>query len=156
MAKRTFRAISSGAQAWDADVEANFDTSGRLFPIPLYEPSAGLFANLPAANQNDAGLAIFTEGSPVSDKLLTYSNGTTYLKVGKQAATNTPFTDNIGGTVNDTLAAIADPANSPATADALRDDLVANALPAIRNALSSLAAKHNTVRTNARAAGQVA
>lgn len=57
------------------------------------------------------------------------------------------LTDNTSGTANDTLQAITDPADSPATADALRDDLVANALPAIRNDLADLAAKVNALRT---------
>lgn len=70
------------------------------------------------------------------------------------AATAATLTDNTGGSVSTTLAAltlsssmtgstggtadgawqtIPDPTDSPASADALRDDLVANALPAIRN-----------------------
>jgi hypothetical protein len=55
--------------------------------------------------------------------------------------------DNIGGAVSTTLAAITDPADTPATADALRDDLVANAIPEIRDALSSLADQINDIRT---------
>jgi len=55
------------------------------------------------------------------------------------ARTAAALTDNIAGTVNATLAAIPDPADTPATADALRDDLVTNVLPKLRNALSSLA-----------------
>lgn len=57
------------------------------------------------------------------------------------------LTDNTSGTANDTLQAIPDPADAPATADALRDDLVANALPAIRNDFADLAAKVNAIRT---------
>ncbi len=58
-----------------------------------------------------------------------------------------PLTDNTGGTANDTLQAIPDPADSPATADALRDDIVSNVLPSIRNDLADLAAKVNAIRT---------
>lgn len=57
----------------------------------------------------------------------------------------TSLTDNTGGTADDTIAAIADPADTPADADALRDDLVANALPAIRNAVADLSAKVNEI-----------
>jgi hypothetical protein len=57
------------------------------------------------------------------------------------------LTDSTSGTANDTLQAIPDPADAPASADALRDDLVANALPAIRNDLADLAAKVNAIRT---------
>lgn len=62
-----------------------------------------------------------------------------------QASDPGDLTDNIGGTVNTTLDAIPDPADSPATADALRDDLVANALPEIRDALSTLASHVDAV-----------
>ncbi len=55
----------------------------------------------------------------------------------------TALTDSTSGTANDTLEAIPDPADTPITADALRDDLVANALPAIRNDFADLAAKVN-------------
>ena len=54
------------------------------------------------------------------------------------ARTAVALTDSIAGTVSTTLAAIPDPADTPVTADALRDDLVANVLPKIRNALSSI------------------
>lgn len=63
--------------------------------------------------------------------------------------TASSFTDNIGGTTGTTLAAVPDPADTPITADALRDDLVANVLPAIRDALSSLALQHNNVNADA-------
>jgi len=41
--------------------------------------------------------------------------------------------------------AITDPANTPATADALRDDLVLNAIPDIETALNALGAKINAI-----------
>ncbi len=64
------------------------------------------------------------------------------------ARTQAALTDNTGGTADATIAAIPDPADAPATADALRDDLVANALPAIRNAIADLAAQVNNARTD--------
>lgn len=57
------------------------------------------------------------------------------------------LTDNTAGTANDTLQAVPDPADAPVSADALRDDLVANALPAIRNDFADLAAKVNAILT---------
>lgn len=51
----------------------------------------------------------------------------------------------LAGTASDVMEAIDDPADAPGTADALRDDLVANALPAIRNNLADLAAKVNAL-----------
>jgi hypothetical protein len=62
------------------------------------------------------------------------------------------LTDNVAGTVNNTLDAVPDPADTPVTADALRDDLVANTLPQIRDAISTLAARLNDVRLRLSAA----
>lgn len=64
------------------------------------------------------------------------------------ARTAAALTDSTGGTPGTTIAAIANPADTPADADALRDDLVANALPAIRNAIASLADQINKLRTD--------
>lgn len=57
------------------------------------------------------------------------------------------LTDNTGGTPNTTLEAIVDPTDTPATADALRDELVATQLPAIRNNFADLAKQCNDLRT---------
>jgi len=59
------------------------------------------------------------------------------------------LTDDTGGSPTSTLDAIPNPADSPASADALRDDLVANTLPAIRDALASLAAVLNGILSSA-------
>jgi len=56
------------------------------------------------------------------------------------------LTDNTTGTANTTLQAIPDPADTPATADALRDDIVANILGPIRNNFADLAAAINALR----------
>lgn len=48
------------------------------------------------------------------------------------------------GTVND----ITDPADTPASADALRDDLVANTIPSLVDAIEELLVKINAVRGN--------
>jgi hypothetical protein len=53
----------------------------------------------------------------------------------------------VAGTANDTLEALADPTDTPASADALRDDLVANLLPKVRNNFADLASKVNEIRT---------
>jgi hypothetical protein len=57
------------------------------------------------------------------------------------------LTDNTGGTANTTLQALTDPADLPLTADALRDDLVANLIPELRNNYADLAAQVNAIRT---------
>lgn len=64
------------------------------------------------------------------------------------ARTQSALTDNVAGTPGTTLAAIPDPADTPASADALRDDLVANVLPKIRDAISSLSAQLNAARVD--------
>lgn len=69
------------------------------------------------------------------------------------AATITALTDNSAGTANNTIEAMANPTDGPATADALRDDIVAVLLPAIRNNVADLAAKINEIRTVLRASG---
>lgn len=75
---------------------------------------------------------------------------------GRQAATVAALTDNSAGTANNTIQAMPDPTDTPATADALRDDLVAVLLPALRNNVADLAAKINEIRTVLRAAGLMA
>lgn len=51
------------------------------------------------------------------------------------------LTDNSGGTSGGTtIAAIVDPADTPVDADTLRDDLVANTIPSLKNAIATLAA----------------
>lgn len=58
-----------------------------------------------------------------------------------------------GGTGDGTIASIPLPADSPLTADALRDDLSTNVIPAIRNGLSDLAVKLNAILAVLRARG---
>jgi len=71
---------------------------------------------------------------------------------GQQAAV-ADLTDNTAGTANDTCEAIPNPADAPASADALRDDLVANTLPAIRNNFADLIVKVNALLSTARTFG---
>jgi hypothetical protein len=74
---------------------------------------------------------------------LTRASGalTSAVKSGLKAVAR--LIDNSAGTANSTLQALSDPANSPGTADALRDDLVANLIPQLRNNFADLAAKSN-------------
>lgn len=57
------------------------------------------------------------------------------------------LTDSTGGSVSSTLSALPTLTDSPATADALRDDLTTNWSPAIINYIASLAAKINGLET---------
>ena len=72
-----------------------------------------------------------------------------------QPAAVTSLTDNSAGAATDTLQACPDPGDTPITADALRDDIVANLLPAIRNNFADLAAKMNTVISRLREPGVI-
>lgn len=69
--------------------------------------------------------------------------------------TATALTDNSGGSADSTIAAMTDPADIPLTADALRDDLVANYLAAARNNIADLAAKVNALIVDLANAKQV-
>lgn len=60
------------------------------------------------------------------------------------------------GTANDTMTAITDPADTPADADALRDDLVTNTIPSIENNLADLQAKVNAILAALRTANIIA
>lgn len=53
----------------------------------------------------------------------------------------------VAGTANTTLEAMPNPTDTPATADALRDDLVATLLPPLRNNIADLATAVNAIRT---------
>lgn len=57
------------------------------------------------------------------------------------------LTDNSGGTPDGTVQALTDPADAPVVADVLRDDLVANLIPELRNNLAELTDKINSIRT---------
>lgn len=71
---------------------------------------------------------------------------------GRTAST---LTDNSAGTANTTVEALPDPADTPASADALRDDIVANLLPALRNNFADLAAQINALKADSDDTAQV-
>lgn len=83
-------------------------------------------------------------------------SGASITNAGTQASAIAALTDNSAGTANDTIQAMADPTDTPATADALRDDLVAVLLPAIRNNIADLTAKVNAITAALRGAGIIA
>lgn len=73
-----------------------------------------------------------------------------------QAGAYANRTDNSGGTPAAAVSALTDPADTPLTADALRDDLVANLIPELRNNFATLATAVNTALTAHRGVGMLA
>jgi hypothetical protein len=72
------------------------------------------------------------------------------------ATTITALTDSTGGTGNNTLQAIPVITDSPASADALRDDIVTNVVPVLNNNFADLSAKLNEVIANLKTNGVIA
>ncbi len=62
--------------------------------------------------------------------------------------TSATLTDNSGGIPDTTIQALTDPANAPVDADALRDDLVLNLIPELRNNFADLADQVNKLRVD--------
>lgn len=97
------------------------------------------------------------------DRLVVEAGGVIELKTGGQivgsAGTQVSAIADLAGTVgtaDDTLTAVPVPADTPATADALRDDIATNVIPAINNNLADLQAKLNGILAALRDVGIVA
>lgn len=116
--------------------QMNFTSAGKLFLNGEIEIDGAL---------NHDGTTVGFYGIAPVTRPTAYTQ--TYNTADKThaAPTATALTDNTTGTANTTLQAIPDPADSPGTADALRDDIVANDLPAIRNNFADLAASNNAL-----------
>lgn len=151
--------ISSLNQSWDADVDDDFsDLQGFLqpgtsagFPIPQF-----LVAQTRPTDSNNDRCIIAKEQSAGVWRM-ELSSGSAWLVIPVEAATEAAITDNSGGTSGgNTIAAITNPADAPATADALRDDLVANTIPQIKNAVATIAAKYNSLLAKLKTADVVA
>lgn len=84
MAKKTYPALQAGIEGWDALLTGPWRDLLQGGPLPVYEPAGGLLANLPAAAQNDRALAFVNDAT--AGWIPVYSNGTTWLKVPTQAA----------------------------------------------------------------------
>lgn len=155
MTKQTFQEVVAGDEAWDAQLESTRDILANK-PFPLY--SVANIGALPAANQNDDGIQVVQDNDDASytGKILVVSNSpdsNAWKKVAWQTGAVASLTDNSGGTANDTVQALTNPADTPASADALRDDLVANLIPELRNNIADLAAKINAIITAMKTAG---
>ena len=144
-------------------VQLNFDVNN--VPMITCRNAAGdAYAN---CIQLDASDMVLVGGTSVAGVKLR-AGGTTRIEVNAtgigffatapvaQPADVVALTDNVGGANSRTLAAIPDPTDSPASADALRDDIVTNVLPKIRDAVSSMADFQNDIRTLLRSLGLMA
>jgi len=122
--------IGSVAYMLDDHTVQNNDEGGTLKP-------AGLFMGM----EEDGGVRVLvTAGAALTQA---------------EAIAAVTMTLN-AGTANGVTEAIPNPADAPATADALRDDLVANALPAIRNNIADVGTRLNEVIAALKQAGVMA
>lgn len=156
MSKQTFPEIAEDDVAWDVQLQDWHDIL-MTKPFPLFDVAN--VAALPAANTNDDGLCLITadDGATHTGPILAFSLSPTsnaWKKLAPQTASLVALTVTaLAGTANDTLQALPDPADTPVTADALRDDIVANLLPPLRNNLADIAGKLNALIVAMRLAG---
>ena len=150
MARPAHVGITSGLAAWDGEVDDNFDL---IFTTPVPIAQYANFAALPTASDYEDCLAILADTD-----LVVVSDGTSWNYIGTRSALVAALTGSPGGSATDTLAmstvtartyggggtpgnhaTVPAPADTPASADALRDDLETNVLPVIRNSIATLA-----------------
>ncbi len=113
----------------------------------LYTAANGKLTNVPVDGCFLVGIAL--QASTADGDVIDVLPFAVPLPIQDLSATviGAALTDSSAGTANTTVQALADPTDSPATADALRDDLVANLLPALRNNFADLTARCNELRT---------
>ena len=129
-----------------ASDSAKFYVSGKVSGSSEFEINGDL--NHDGSNVGFYGVAPATRPAAYTQ---TYSAATrTHSNL-----TSATLTDNSGGTANTTVQALTDPADTPITADALRDDLVANLIPELRNNFADLAAQINALIVDLTNAKQV-
>jgi len=139
MTKQTFPEVVAEDLGWDAQLESWRDIFGtKPFPVVAFANNGAL----PAANQNDDGLAVVTadDGATGTGKILVISNSPTsnaYKKIGTQAAAITSLVDNSGGAAADGTIGVV---NSSATA---------------ADAVKELATKVNEILTKLRASSLI-
>lgn len=109
----------------------------------------------PTGNLNHDGSNVGFYGVTPAARPTAYTQ--TYLTATRTHSnlTASTLTDSSGGTANTTIQALTDPADLPLTADALRDDLVANLIPELRNNYADLAAQVNALIVDLANAKQV-
>lgn len=165
MAKKTINLGSIvGAHIYDdTDFPAGLNTDGPLRTSNT--PSNGsdvirqddIGGGGPAAPSDATYIVVSLDGDLSAERVLAAgdgiaisdggANGNITVSIDSTVAI-ADLTDNSGGaSPDDTLQSIPDPSDTPADADTLRDDLVANTLPAVRNDIADLADKVNQILT---------
>ena len=138
----TVRELYSIVPSWGVSTDANrtgrvvfnvYDTTAREVLRIEASGSAGMFGAF--------GVAAVVRPTAYTQ---TYSTATKT----HAARTAVTLTDNSAGTANTTVEALPDPADTPLTADALRDDIVTNLLPALRNNFADIVAQINALKTD--------
>lgn len=135
------REISSLVNSWVDSTDAT--RKGRLV-FNVYDTSAREVIRI-----ESNGAAMFGAfGVAAVNRPTAYTQ--TYATATKTHAARTAvtLTDNSGGVANATVEALPDPADAPLTADALRDDLVANLIPALRNNFADIVAQINAIKVD--------
>lgn len=87
-----------------------------------------------------------TDGTPLTKLYHVVAGGADVSLRGLGAAITALTYNLVAGTANNALAAIPLPTDTPASADALRDDIAANIIPVIRDNMADLAAKIEEIR----------
>ena len=139
-----------------AEVNATPSSSRRFFcssgPPKAY-PGANRPSEIHVAGQAVIGGQCEIDGAFNHD-------GTTFGALGTtpatQASASADLTGSASGTANGSIQALTDPADTPISADALRDDLVANLIPELRNNIDELRVKVNDALTALRRFGFIA
>jgi hypothetical protein len=123
-------------QIWKASSIVNVRSNGQTIVLNRQGAYTQTYATA------DKTVAARATGAALTDN----TGGTANTTVATIAAlTAVSLTGNAGGTGNTAMVAVPDPADTPVTADALRDDLVANVLPVIRDDLDDLRTQLNAM-----------
>ena len=145
--------VSAGLEAWDAEFQKDLDIIFDA-PFPIYNHNntlADLTTNYPPANYDQCMCMV---NDTTAGWVLAVSDGTNWIIVGGQGTDPSDIAGTTGGS-STALTTMTMPADTPATADALRDDLVANAFVDVQENFEALKLKVNGILAAMRAAGQM-
>lgn len=149
MSKKSFPSVTSQDEAWDDELNDIVTIlEDQPFPLTNYATIAALNSGAPS-NQNDDGIALVDVDDDVdfTDEIIVVSSvaDAAYKKLAWQSTEVPELTDNTGGSDSDTLAAPTVLTDSPADADALRDELANTVLPEIYDYVASMTDQINGI-----------